>query len=273
MLVIAGVPAALIMLQPDLGTLLVLSATVFGVLAVAGAPRRWLVLAGRGRSDGGAVAAFAGAPAQALPGRPVPGLHQPRPRPPRRGLQHRAGPDRGRQRRPVRPGAVPRLADALRLRARAAHRLHLHRRRRGARPGRGRRADRAARRGDLARAGHLRAVDGRVRPGRRGRHRLLVRLPGLPEHRHVPGHHAGDRRTPALRLVRRQLDVRRRCSPSGCCRTSTCARPHRCRRGTRDPCGTSSPADRRAAVGRQAASPTVPGRPVATQSQLSLHAR
>jgi rod shape determining protein RodA len=43
MLAIAGVPAALIMLQPDLGTMLVLSATVFGVLAVAGVPRRWLV--------------------------------------------------------------------------------------------------------------------------------------------------------------------------------------------------------------------------------------
>ena len=35
MLAVAGVPAALIMLQPDLGTMLVLSATVFGVLAVA----------------------------------------------------------------------------------------------------------------------------------------------------------------------------------------------------------------------------------------------
>ncbi len=44
MLVIAGVPAALIMLQPDLGTMLVLSATVFGVVAAAGAARRWLVL-------------------------------------------------------------------------------------------------------------------------------------------------------------------------------------------------------------------------------------
>jgi rod shape determining protein RodA len=43
MLAIAGLPAALIMLQPDLGTMLVLSATVFGVLAVAGAPRRWLL--------------------------------------------------------------------------------------------------------------------------------------------------------------------------------------------------------------------------------------
>ena len=43
MLAIAGIPAALIILQPDLGTMLVLSATVFGVLAVAGVPRRWLV--------------------------------------------------------------------------------------------------------------------------------------------------------------------------------------------------------------------------------------
>jgi rod shape determining protein RodA len=43
MLVIAGIPASLILLQPDLGTMLVLTATVFGVLAVSGASRRWLV--------------------------------------------------------------------------------------------------------------------------------------------------------------------------------------------------------------------------------------
>jgi rod shape determining protein RodA len=43
MLAIAALPALLILLQPDLGTMLVLSATVFGVLAVSGAPRRWLV--------------------------------------------------------------------------------------------------------------------------------------------------------------------------------------------------------------------------------------
>jgi rod shape determining protein RodA len=43
MLAIAGLPAVLILLQPDLGTMLVLAATVFGVLAVSGAPRRWLV--------------------------------------------------------------------------------------------------------------------------------------------------------------------------------------------------------------------------------------
>ena len=43
MLALAGVPAMLIMLQPDLGTMLVLSATVLGVVAVSGAPRRYLV--------------------------------------------------------------------------------------------------------------------------------------------------------------------------------------------------------------------------------------
>jgi len=59
MLLVAGLPASLIMLQPDLGTLLVLSATVFGVLAVAGAPRRWLVVLAAGGSVA-AVAAFAG---------------------------------------------------------------------------------------------------------------------------------------------------------------------------------------------------------------------
>jgi rod shape determining protein RodA len=57
MLVIAAVPAALIMAQPDLGTLLVLSATVFGVLAVAGAPRLWLTLLFAGGVVG-AVAVF-----------------------------------------------------------------------------------------------------------------------------------------------------------------------------------------------------------------------
>jgi rod shape determining protein RodA len=43
-LAIAAVPAALILAQPDLGTLLILGAVVFGELAVAGAPKRWLIL-------------------------------------------------------------------------------------------------------------------------------------------------------------------------------------------------------------------------------------
>ncbi len=41
-LLIVAVPAALIMAQPDLGTMLVLTVTVFGLLAVAGTPKRWL---------------------------------------------------------------------------------------------------------------------------------------------------------------------------------------------------------------------------------------
>ena len=59
MLAIAGVPAVLILLQPDLGTMLVLSATVFGVLAIAGAGGGWLgglTLVGVGGA-GAAVAA------------------------------------------------------------------------------------------------------------------------------------------------------------------------------------------------------------------------
>jgi rod shape determining protein RodA len=56
MLGIAGLPAALILLQPDLGTMLVLSATVFGAVAISGAPRRWLV-ALTGSAVGGAVLA------------------------------------------------------------------------------------------------------------------------------------------------------------------------------------------------------------------------
>ena len=44
MLLVAAVPTMLIVMQPDLGTTLVLSATVFGVLAAAGTPRRWLAL-------------------------------------------------------------------------------------------------------------------------------------------------------------------------------------------------------------------------------------
>jgi rod shape determining protein RodA len=43
MLLIAALPALLILLQPDLGTMLVLAATVFGVIAVSGARWTWLL--------------------------------------------------------------------------------------------------------------------------------------------------------------------------------------------------------------------------------------
>ena len=42
-LLIAGVPALLILVQPDLGTLMVLTATVFGIVGLSGAPKRWLL--------------------------------------------------------------------------------------------------------------------------------------------------------------------------------------------------------------------------------------
>ncbi len=48
MLAVAALPAALILLQPDLGTTLVLLATVFGVVAASGAPLRWLAGLGVG---------------------------------------------------------------------------------------------------------------------------------------------------------------------------------------------------------------------------------
>lgn len=60
MLVIAGIPGALILLQPDLGTTLVLSATVFGVVAISGAPRRWLALLAGGAATAAVAAVAAG---------------------------------------------------------------------------------------------------------------------------------------------------------------------------------------------------------------------
>ncbi|MEV4255551.1 rod shape-determining protein RodA [Spirillospora sp. NPDC049652] len=52
---LAGVPAALIMLQPDLGTTLVFAVVVIGMLAVSGAAKRWIA----GLLGGGVLAALA----------------------------------------------------------------------------------------------------------------------------------------------------------------------------------------------------------------------
>jgi rod shape determining protein RodA len=53
-LALAGGPAVLIMLQPDLGTTLVFAAVVLGMLAMSGAPKRWLA----GLVGAGLFAAF-----------------------------------------------------------------------------------------------------------------------------------------------------------------------------------------------------------------------
>jgi rod shape determining protein RodA len=42
-LVLAALPAALVMLQPDLGTTLVFGAVIIGMLAVSGVPKRWVL--------------------------------------------------------------------------------------------------------------------------------------------------------------------------------------------------------------------------------------
>ncbi|MEO5876682.1 MAG: rod shape-determining protein RodA [Streptosporangiaceae bacterium] len=54
-LAVAGTPAALIMLQPDLGTTMVFTAVVLGILAVSGVRKRWTL----GLVVGGVLAAFA----------------------------------------------------------------------------------------------------------------------------------------------------------------------------------------------------------------------
>jgi rod shape determining protein RodA len=51
---VAAVPIALILLQPDLGTVMVIATIVFGLIAVSGAKARWLI----GILVGGALVAF-----------------------------------------------------------------------------------------------------------------------------------------------------------------------------------------------------------------------
>jgi rod shape determining protein RodA len=51
---VAGIPIALILLQPDLGTVMVIATIVFGIIAVSGARARWLI----GILVGGALVAF-----------------------------------------------------------------------------------------------------------------------------------------------------------------------------------------------------------------------
>ncbi len=53
-LIVAAIPMALVMLQPDLGTVLVTACAVFGIIAVSGAKSRWLF----GIIAGGALVAF-----------------------------------------------------------------------------------------------------------------------------------------------------------------------------------------------------------------------
>ncbi len=51
---VAGIPIALILVQPDLGTVMVIATIVFGIIAVSGAKARWLI----GILVGGVLVAF-----------------------------------------------------------------------------------------------------------------------------------------------------------------------------------------------------------------------
>ena len=208
MLVIAGIPASLIMLQPDLGTMLVLSATVFGVLAVAGTPRRWLALLVAAGVTA-AVAMVAGGFLKAYQVDRFLAFTNPDLDP--RG----AGYNTEQARIAVGNGGLfgQGLFDGSQTQSGFVPEQH---------------TDFvftvAGEELGLLGAGLViallciviwRALDDRrhdtrrVRSGGRGRDRLLVRLPDVPERRHVPGHHAGHRRTPAVRVVRRLVAVRR----------------------------------------------------------------
>ena len=134
MLVLAfsAVPLALVMLQPDLGTALVISALVLGVIAVSGASIRWIL----GLLLGAVLIGVRGDPGRLPQGVPARAVHRvPRPgrRPEGRRLQRPPGADRDRLGRHPRPGAVRGRPDPGPVRARAADRLHLHGGRGGAR--------------------------------------------------------------------------------------------------------------------------------------------
>ncbi len=97
-------PLGLIMLQPDLGSAIVLCAAGFGVLIAAGVPARWtigLIVVGvaghRPRRQGRRP--------RRVPARSLPIVHAPGRRPAGRGLQRQPGAHRHRQRAAVRaPG-------------------------------------------------------------------------------------------------------------------------------------------------------------------------
>ena len=128
---IAGMPLLLIYLQPDVGTGMVFVAILMGILLVGGRqPRQIAILTLLGITA--IVMRAAARRPEGLPARPAVGLPRPQGGRAAVGLQPQPVEDRHRRRRCRREGPVPGHPDQPVLRARAAHRLHLHRRGRGA---------------------------------------------------------------------------------------------------------------------------------------------
>ena len=205
----AAIPVGLIMLQPDLGTTIVIAFIVLGMLAVAGAPREVDRRADRGgrrgrrsspsrsacsaRTRSTRFAAFANpAPtAQGTGYNTQPGAHRDR--------LGRAVSARGcsTARRPTAsscPSSRPTSSSPWPARSSASSAPALIIVLLGVVLWR---AVRIARRAE-----DLFGIAGRRR------RRVLVRVPGVREHRDDAGHHAGHRAAAAVRLLRRLVDVR-----------------------------------------------------------------
>ena len=219
----AAVPLALVMLQPDLGTALVIVARSCSAWSRSPAPR-CAGSSGWSRAPCcSRVVADPGRRAQGLPARPVPAFTDPTADPKGVGYNVRQAASRsapaGCTARGCSTAPRPRASSCPSSRPTSSS------------PWRGRSSASsapariiAAARLVLWRAGRIamRAEDlfGRLLATGVA---LLVRLPGLREHRHDARDHAGDRRAAAVRVLRRVLDVRQHAGRRACCRTSTCA--------------------------------------------------
>ena len=122
-------PFVLIMIQPDLGTALVLVAILVGALFLSGASLRWMLLAA---AHAGRRAADRLVGAARLPAAAPPVVPRSRRRSAGRRLPGRAGPDRDRLGRHLRQGTDQRQPVGRRVPARPVDRLRLRGAARGA---------------------------------------------------------------------------------------------------------------------------------------------
>ena len=129
-LLVVGIPALLILKQPDLGTALVCSRSSRRSSSSAAQTRRFCDLYPR-LLIVAAVAVGHERDSQAVSKVAPVRLSQSESRPARRRLQPQPVEDRGRQRRAARARAASRHADPVELRPRALARFHLHGARRG----------------------------------------------------------------------------------------------------------------------------------------------
>lgn len=162
---LALVPMAVVMLMPDLGSVMVMAVIVLGVLLASGASNRW-VFGLLGAGTAGAVAVWQLGVLDDYQIARFAAFANPALDPAACRLQHQPGPHRDRLRRTHGHRALQRLPDDRAVRPRAADRLRLHRGGRGARLPRSRTDHRPARRRPVARLPHRPGDDRAVRDDR-----------------------------------------------------------------------------------------------------------